>query len=171
MHENNDVDDPDNEGRFPLSIDDKPKIEQVIELVRNHLSSMAPGELRAAASVLLALERLPAITPGIRVTFGFTRPNTDGNYGWADIEISEDEFRLGVGEHFYDPSVGGDTETRTVFETLAGGDWREGDIEDWLPVANVIASEGRVSAEDYSEHEEIEWTAEGDLDTWHMASS
>jgi hypothetical protein len=171
MSEDNDLDDRDNEGRFPLSIADKPKIERVIELVRDHLPSMSPGDLRAAASVLLALERLPAATPGVRVTFGFTQPNTDGNYGWVDIEISEDEFRLGVGEHFYDPSVGGDTETRTVFEAQAGGDWGEGDIDDWLPVANVIASEGRVSAEDYSEHDAIEWGAEGDRDPWQLERS
>jgi hypothetical protein len=52
-----DADNSKNEGRFPLSIDDKPKIERVIELVRDKLSSMSPGDLRAAASVLLALER------------------------------------------------------------------------------------------------------------------
>jgi hypothetical protein len=163
-----DLDDYANEGRFPLSITDKPKIERVIHLVRGHLPSMSPDDLRAAASVLLALERLPATTPGVQVTLGFAQPNTDGNYGWADIEISENEFRLGVGEHFYDPSVGGDTESRTVFETQAGGDWREGDIDDWLPVANVIASQGSVSSEDYSDHEAIEWRAEGDRDAWHV---
>jgi hypothetical protein len=171
MSEDNDLDDRDNEGRFPLSITDKSKIETVIKLVRDQLPSMRPGDLRAAASVLLALERLPATTPGVRVTFGFTQPNTDGNYGWVDIEISEDEFRLGAGEHFYDPAVGGDTETRIVFEAQAGGDWSEGDIDDWLPVASVIASEGRVSAEDYSEHDAIEWGAEGDPDTWRMGPS
>ena len=170
MSEDDDVDDDDNdnEGRFPLSITDKPKIERVIHLVRSHLPSMSPDDLRAAASVLLALERLPATTPGVQITFGFAQPNTSGNFGWADIEISENEFRLGVGEHFYDPSVGGDTESRTVFETQAGGDWREGDIDDWLPVANVIASEGSVSSEDYSNHEAIEWRAEGDQDAWHV---
>jgi hypothetical protein len=42
---------------------------------------MSPDDLRSAASVLLALERLPATTPGVQVTFGFAQPNTDGNYG------------------------------------------------------------------------------------------
>lgn len=57
-----------------------------------------------------------------------------------------------------------------MFETQAGGDWREGDIDDWLPVANVIASQGSVSSEDYSDHEAIEWGAEGDRDAWHVES-
>jgi hypothetical protein len=172
MSEDDDLeDDHDNEGRFPLSITDKPKIEKMIELVREHLPSMSPADLRAAASVLLALERLPATTPGVHVTFGFAQPNTDGNFGWADIEISEDEFRLGTGEHFHDPAVGGDTETRTVFEAQAGGDWRQGDIDDWLPVLSVIASEGNVSAEDYSDHDAIEWEDEGEPDAWRMGPS
>jgi hypothetical protein len=175
MSEDDNIDDDnnadDNEGRFPLSIYDKPKIEKLVELIRNHLSEMGPKDLRAAASVLFALERLPATTPGVQVTFGFTQPNTDGNYGWADISISEDEFRLDVGEHFYDPSVGGDTEIRTKFETGAGEDWREGDIDEWLEVANVIALEGHVSAEDYSDHEGIEWNAEVDPHRWRRRSS
>jgi hypothetical protein len=155
----NEEDDPSeraNAGRFPLSIDDITKAEKVIKLVREQLSTMSPAHVRTAASVLLALEHLPATTPGIQVTFGFVQRNTDGNYGWADITISEDEFRLGVGEHYYDPSVGGDTETRIAFEAQAGGEWTEGDIDDWLPVANVIATEGDISMEDYSDYEAIE---------------
>lgn len=73
---------------------------------------MSPGHVRSAASVLLALERLPATTSGIQVTFGFIQRNTDGNYGWVDIAISEDGLRLGIGEHYYDPSAGADTESR-----------------------------------------------------------
>jgi hypothetical protein len=168
MSENDGLDDSHSAERFPLWVADKPQIGKVIELVRNRLSSMTPSNLRAAASVLLALERLPATTPGIQVIFGFTQPNIDGNYGWVDIKISETEFRLGVGEHFYDPpingegattSVGGETDTRIVFEAQAGNDWREGDIEDWLPVANVIAFDGLINAEDYSDHDAIEWQA------------
>ncbi|MGH6662618.1 MAG: hypothetical protein ACREB6_13860 [Rhodospirillales bacterium] len=162
MDENGDLDTGDREKRFPLKDDDLVKIRQVIDLIRSHLPDMRPVDVRAAASVLLALERLPDITPGVQITFGFAQPNTDGNFGWADIEISEDELRFGLGEHFYSPAVGGDTEVRTVFESQAGGDWREGEIDDWLPVASVIASEGHVSAEDYSEFDETDWHSEGD---------
>ena len=60
-----------------------------------------------------------------------SQPNLDGNYGWANLYISETEFHLGTGEHFYDPSVGGDTESRTLYEACAGDDAAEGD-EIWL---------------------------------------
>ena len=103
----------------------------VIEFVRKQLPAMSPGHIRSAAGVLLALERLPAMTAGIQITFGFVQHNTNGNYGWADISISESELRLGIGEHYYDPSVGGDTESRILFEAVAGGDSAEGDIDDW----------------------------------------
>jgi hypothetical protein len=127
---------------------------------------MSPEHLRAAASVLLALERLPATTPGINVTFDFLQPNTDGNNGWADIRISEETLRFGLGEHFYDPKIGGDRETRTAFETEAGGYWREGDIDDWLAVANVIILDCEFSADEYSDHDEIKWEAEESPAIW-----
>jgi hypothetical protein len=112
--------------------------------------------------VLLALERLPATTPGVQVTFGFAQRNIDGNYGWADISISVDELSLGIGEHYFDPLVGGDTETRVAFEAVAGGNSVEGDIDDWLPLARVCAAEGNISVEDYSDYELIEWSNETD---------
>jgi hypothetical protein len=111
MNEEDDPSDRADAGRFPLSIDDITKVEEVINLVRDQLRNMRPAHLRAAASILLALERLPATTPGMQVTCSFQQPNFDGNYGWADITVSEDNFSLGLGEHFYDPTVGGDTET------------------------------------------------------------
>jgi hypothetical protein len=151
MNEEDDPSDRADAGRFPLSIDDITKVEEVINLVRDQLRNMRPAHLRAAASILLALERLPATTPGMQVTFSFQQPNFDGNYGWADITVSEDNFSLGLGEHFYDPTVGGDTETRIEFETQAGGNWPEGDIDDWLPVANVISADGLFSAEENSD--------------------
>ncbi|MDR3420880.1 MAG: hypothetical protein P4L80_06510 [Xanthobacteraceae bacterium] len=150
------------EERFPLSIDHMMKVKKVIQLMRNKLPIMHPGDLRTAAVVLIALERLPATTACVDVTFGFSLPNTDGNYGWVDIHIDEQEFRLASGEHFYDPSIGGDTQSRTVFETQAGGGWYSGDIDEWLECADRIASEGQVDAEDNSDHDGIEWDAEGE---------
>jgi hypothetical protein len=97
MNEEDDPSDRADAGRFPLSIDDITKVEEVINLVRDQLRNMRPAHLRAAASILLALERLPATTPGMQVTFSFQQPNFDGNYGWADITVSEDNFSLGLG--------------------------------------------------------------------------
>src|SRR6266545_4040121 len=70
MKEEDDANDAD-AGLFPLTIDDLKKLTGVIKLVREQLSEMNPACLRAAASVLLALERLPSTTPGVQVTFSF----------------------------------------------------------------------------------------------------
>lgn len=115
------IDEPEEEvdaSRFPLSLDDIAKMNLVIKLIREQLPSMTPRHILNASAVLRALERLPATTAGIQMTFGFVQRNTGGNYGWADISISETELTLGLGEHFYDPSVGGDTESRHAFERM-----------------------------------------------------
>ena len=151
------------ENRFPLSTFDRHQVGKVVHLVRSRLATMTPGQLRSAASALHALERLPIVTPGIQVSFGFTEPNGDGNYAWTDIKVSESEFLLLVGEHFYDPAVGGDTETRVVFEAHAGDASRKGDMEDWLETAGMIAPDGLITAEDYSDHDSVDWFS-GDED-------
>jgi hypothetical protein len=144
--------------RFPLSRDEISQLRRLSKYLRNQLQRMTPKDLRGAAAVILALERLPATTPGVQITFSFIQPNIDGNYGWADISISETELILGVGEHFYDPSVGGDTESRHVFTALAGDDFSKGDINEWLPYVRVLA-DGNLTADDYSDDEAIDWAA------------
>ena len=109
---------------------------------------MSPIELRGASTVLLALARLPRLSPGIDVLFGFRTEPMDGNHAWADISISDDGFELGVGEHYYDSAVGGDTEIRTLFATQAGSRWREGCIESWLEIAMPMADSRLYSAQD-----------------------
>jgi len=157
-------------GRFPLTFDDLEKLTRVIKLVRERLPKMNPACLHTAASVLLALERLPSTTPGVDVIFNFEQSNTDGNWGWADITISEDEFRLGLGQHFYEPLIGGDTETRVAFESYAGEEQSEGEIDDWLGIADVISRQGQVSIEqDNSDYDEIQWDVESEQDLAEQA--
>ena len=139
--------------RYPLDDDAISAIASVTQLIRPHISRLSPRALRSAATVLLALERLPIVTPGVLVRLSFSTPDRDGNYGWADIEIGEEGFRLGLGEHFYDPAVGGDTESRTVFEAQAGSSWQDGDVSDWLESAQAIALCGPPSMEDYSDYD------------------
>ncbi len=158
-HDTDDDFDPD---RFPLSADDLHKIGSVITLIREQLISMAPQDLKSAAVVLRALERLPATTSGAEVTFGFVSPNGNGNFGWADISISESELTLGTGQHFHDPSVGGDTESRHEYEAYAGSDFAEGDIEQWLVAARHLSAKGNICVDDYSDYEAIDWSSETD---------
>ena len=118
---------------------------------------MSPHALRTAAVLLLALERLPRSTSGISASLAFLSDNTNGNYGWASIEFCEKEFELGTGEHFYSCAVGGDTQSRTVFETQVGTSLRNGNIEDWLETAQFLAKHERLSVDDNSTHDAIEW--------------
>src|SRR5262249_9055162 len=136
---------------------DQAKIEEVIAFVRSRLSRLRPGDLRVAAGALLALERLPAPTSGIDIVLTFSQPNQSGNYGWLDIAISADQFRLGGGEHFYDPAIGGDTESRTLFQVAIDGSRSTGIIDDWLVLASEIAQSYRVEVEDLSDYEAVEW--------------
>lgn len=164
MDETDEPEDVSDAGRFPLSLDEIAKLSMVIKLIRGQLPFMTPRHIRCASAMLRALERFPVATPGIQMTFGFVQPNTDGNYGWADISISKSDFTLGVGEHFYDPAVGGDTESKHVFEAYAGGSSAEGDIDDWLAVAEVISAGGEIDVEDDTDYDAIDWSSETDRD-------
>jgi hypothetical protein len=154
------------EERFPLSKKHEPMVSEVIQLIRCRLMAMPPTQLRAAASALLALERLPYAVNGMQVSFGFRERGEAGNYRWVDIKISESEFILSVGEHFYDPEIGGDTETRNVFEAYAGDASSSGNIEDWFETARSFSAKGLITAEDYTDHESVDWFPEDEISSY-----
>ena len=159
MYSNDEEETEGNTG-FPLSIQNQSEIKQIVNLIRNHLVRMSLSELRAAAATLLALKRLPLTTKGVRVSFGFRQTWSYGNYAWADINISEDHIRLTIGEHFYGPAVGGDTESETIFEAFEGDERCQGSIQRWLDTAQEIAHGSAVTSEDYSDYEQIDWCAD-----------
>jgi hypothetical protein len=161
---------------FPLTDDDLDCVRQLERLVRKHLPSLKPRDLRGAPALLLALERLPRNTPGLTVQATFHQPNTDGNWGWADIYFTDEEFALGIGEHFYDPRVGGDTESQTMFRVSAEEDssneadeqeWerrydRSRRMEEWMEYASARADDGKLTVDDEgTDHEQLEWGNEG----------
>ena len=127
---------------FPLGEVDMHPISCVATLFTEQASSMSPRVMRAASALILALHRMPQATPGIDMRIGFRTANQDGNWSWVDVEISELEFRLSLGHHHYDPSVGGDTYSTVVFETNVGSDRTTGNIDDWLECAYSIAEDG-----------------------------
>jgi hypothetical protein len=96
---------------------------------------------------------------GVNVEAAFREPDvTPGNYGWAELRLTEERLELGIGEHFYDPDVGGDTETRTLFSVWASGKSAEGDIEEWFEYASGHVSRGYLTiADDDSELERMDW--------------
>jgi hypothetical protein len=79
-------------------------------------------------------------------------------YRWATISLTEDDIRPETGEHFYDPAVGGDTETATLFEAIAGAGRGQGDIQRWLEYAKARAHDGQLRIEqDGSAYDDIDW--------------
>ena len=145
------------EGHFPLSADDMANLAKVIELVRDKLQNMSPASLKTTAAILVALTRFPATAAGVQATLSFVQPNIDGNYGWAEITVSESEFQLATGEHYYEPCVGGDTESRVLFQADAGADYSSGEIGDWLAMARVVAVECDLTIQDDCDYERIDW--------------
>ena len=132
--------------------------EGVAMLLRQSLLQMPPATLRSMAALLLGIERLPFITEGLDVCLSFSQQNLDGNYGWADISISEEEIRLSVGEHFYDPNVGGDTESHTLFESVAGTGEVHGNIQNWLELAAARSQDGRLVIDaDETDYGSLDW--------------
>jgi hypothetical protein len=154
------------ETRFPLTGEDQPGVEAIIALVRRRLRYLRPRELRSAATILLALERLPAVTDGVVVTFGFSYRD-GGNLSWANIGFADGEFRLDSGEHFYEPTVGGDTESTCLFEAYAGGG-RSGNIRDWLEVAEGLHT---AIGEDLSAHDDLDWSEAEEPMGWDPKSN
>ena len=95
------------------------------------------------------------MTPGVNISLdlGFYDPE-DGSC-WVDFEITEEELRLGSGMHTYTPDVGGDTESRTDFESQSGGTWYEGDTSSWIEQAWGYASEGKISVVNNSDYDTV----------------
>jgi hypothetical protein len=77
---------------------------------------MTPADLRAIASLFLALQRLPLETPGVAVSIALRQWYSEGNHAWLDLWIDPYELRLAMGQHFYNADVDGDTESDTLFE-------------------------------------------------------
>lgn len=142
----------DEDNCYPVDADVLDGFSQMIRLIKENLSDLDPHHLRAAAVTLLALERLPRTTPGVNVVFGFRTPMERGSWAWADISIGNDCISLGNGEHF----DSGDSESRTKFQIYSGG--YEGSVRDWVELASMIFPDGIPSIEDYSDHDNIDWT-------------
>jgi len=83
---------------------------------RPELSPEALGELRV---FLFAMERLPLVTPGVRMSIGL-RLDQGGESDWIEIRMEDEVFTLGRGSW-----IDGDADTETVFEVGVG--YRDGD--------------------------------------------
>ncbi len=155
-----DEDVADADATFRLSDVDLAILRRLATLLRGRLARSEPRFIRSAALAILALERLPHPTAGVQVRFGYKTPNYDGNYGWVDISLSENDVSGTVGEHFYDPGVGGDTESDVLFYREVGGSSGYGSLEEWLERFEGLSAFAYLSVEEESDWDAIDWDAE-----------
>jgi hypothetical protein len=120
--------------------------------------------------VLFALERLPRSTPGVAVAIGPVYSfNSESSY--CDLYITESEFRLSGGGNTYDPGVGSDSFSSTVFELEISG-FREGsgdseEVLGWLEQFDELINLGaRIQIEYLGDDTLVDWSAKGSDSFW-----
>jgi hypothetical protein len=138
---------------FALTEEDLIHIETIIDLLRRRLRKMSIAEIHSASKLMLALSALPKATPGIDISISFSSSGRP-SFGWVDIALSEEEFRLSQGA-YTDSGVGGDTESGELFEARPG--WRRGSIEEWLDAASDVIVDGKIDLSDDSDCGQMDW--------------
>lgn len=148
-------DNTDTEVEFPMDEVDVAYLHEFATILRDRVQKMNPREMLTASTLIFALERLPHMTPGVDISLDLGFYDPEGGSSWVDLEITEDELRLGSGMHTYTPDVGGDTESRTDFESQSGGTWYEGDTYSWIEQAWGYAAEGKISVVNNSDYDKV----------------
>lgn len=150
-----DNDGTDTEVEFPMDDIDEAYLHEFATSLRERLPKLNPGEMLTISILILALERLPRVTPGVNISLDLGFYDPENGSSWVDLEISEDELRAGSGVHIYTPGVGGDTESRTDFESYSGGTWYDGDTYSWVEQASAYVAEGKISLVNNSDYDAV----------------
>jgi hypothetical protein len=124
-----------------------------------------PAETAEKLKVFLfVMERLPLVTPGIRMSLGL-RLDQGGESDWIEIRMEDGEFTLGRGAW-----VDGDADTETVFEVTP--DYREGDAfaathfaESFAECAHDVCR--KVVIEDFSDEPFTAWDMPQEKERWN----
>jgi predicted DNA-binding protein len=124
-----------------------------------------PAETAETLKIFLfAMERLPLVTPGVRMSLGL-RLDQGGESDWIEIRMEDDEFTLGRGAW-----VDGEADTETVFEVTPG--YRDGDAfiathfaESFSDCARDVCRE--VVIEDFSDEPFTAWDLPQDKERWN----
>jgi hypothetical protein len=150
---------------YAFNCEDSYPVGQLIDAVRDmlerpELSTEIVEQLRV---FLFAMERLPLVTPGVRMSLGL-RLDQGGESDWIEIRMEDGEFTLGRGAW-----VDGDAETETVFEVSP--DYREGDAfqasnfaQSFIRCAEDVCRE--VVVEDSSYEPFTGWNLQPDKSRW-----
>ena len=130
-------------------------------MTRPDLSAETMGELKVFLS---AMERLPLVTPGIRMSLGL-RLDQGGESDWIEIRMEDGEFTLGRGSW-----IDGDADTENVFEVTPN--YRDGDAFVATQFAEAFAECARdvcreVVIDDTSDEPFTGWELPQDKERWN----
>ncbi len=161
-----------NDNFFPFRVEEEYLVTELIKLVRGIISenNLSPYQLRQIAVVIYALEHLPHYVEGISIGLGIVyRLNNESSF--CEFYISESEFRLTSGGNTYDPGIGSDSYSSTIFELETSG-YRDGDSESyevtgWFnQVQELLNMEAEIEFEDNGDDSEIDWNADPNGNGW-----
>ncbi len=109
------------DGCYGFYSEDSYPIGQLIRAIRDLMDrpELSPETLEELRVFLFVMERLPLVTPGVRMSLGL-RLDQGGESDWIEIRMEDDVFTLGRGTW-----IDGDADTESVFEVGVG--YRDGD--------------------------------------------
>lgn len=150
---------------YAFNCEDSYPIGQLIDAIRDlmerpQLSVETTGDLKV---FLFAMERLPLVTPGVRMSLGL-RLDRCGESDWIEIRMEDGEFSLSRGTW-----IDGDADTETVFEISS--DYRDGDAFIASQFAEFFAECARdvcreVIIEDTTDESFTGWDLKPDKTRW-----
>ncbi|EMB13668.1 hypothetical protein [Rhodopirellula europaea] len=154
-----DDDEDELDGLFGFKIEDKIIVEAFIGAAKAALSrdDVSNADRINIAKFMHCLQQLPRMTPNISFDFTLKTPESKEGFGYRSVQITDDEFKVSVGEYVVGP-FGGDSSTQILFEVGEG--WQDtdlvkGDLLGWAQQFEADASdEGLiVSIDDYAGEE------------------
>ncbi len=145
--------------------EDSYPIGQLVDAIRDLMErpDLPPETLEQIRVFLFAMERLPLVTPGVRMGVGL-RLDQGGESDWIEIRMEDGAFTLGRGSW-----IDGDADTETVFEVSP--DYRDGDAfqasnfaQSFLSCAEDVCRD--VVIDDSSDEPFNGWDLEQDKSRW-----
>jgi len=150
---------------YAFYTEDSYPVGQLVDAIRDIMErpELSTETLEQLRVFLFAMERLPLVTPDVRMSLGL-RLDQGGESDWFEIRMEDDTLTLGRGSW-----VDGDADTETVFEVGPG--YRDGDAfqasnfaQSFLSCAEDICRE--VVIDDSSDEPFDAWNLEKDNSRW-----
>lgn len=146
---------------FPFEDYDLLRIENLTKFVEELLipQKVSAFEIQGFAHILLALRRLPVVTHEVGAILTISN-RFEQELSYYDLSVDEFEFKLGYGGSVYDPVIGSDSYSHTMFLITPDGygEYSENDIESWIIGAKKLLNlGGDVTIEDLYEDDTIDW--------------